>query len=336
MYHYSIRKLPVFEAVGFTLTKAFMNLRFIVGTSVIPLLLVMMVVWLFPTTSGKFYLAAFGGDVSPGAMIVIGLAWFAAYVVSMAAFAVNWHRHVLLGEQFKPFMMIWSEGPVWRYVGMILLLSLVAVGFGLVFGVIGFLAKLNVAFAILGLVLLLTGMFFFTVLFTRMSLCLVSVAIEEGREGPFSILSYATDNFWRILFMLFLVGIVFSIPEYVFSNMAVRGAPRAYAVSLFFQMWVSPVMTLGIITTLYGFFVQGREFRRGELVKIERKTNSESSNWWLDKPSPTVSKPVEQPEAKEPEKKVLKKAKPKARKMPVAVKAKLSVKSKKPAQKKKP
>lgn len=187
--------------------------------------------------------------------------------LGFASIAVSWHRYVLLDEVPRGLAKLRVDGTVWRYFGNMFLIALCIIPL-----------MIPVSFGVMPLMsvnplLAMAGFFVFAMLVMlpiiyRLSIKLPAVAlgrtdfklgnawdVSRGNWGPivgiavvFSLISWAID--------LLLTG--FSSAFLSFVDPAI-GFSIAVALNLFVN-WIVTVMGITMLTSLYGYFEEKRDF----------------------------------------------------------------------------
>lgn len=261
-----MRKLPVGAAFGHVLRSTINNLKFAWHLSW-PWLLVILPLNLIASIYGVSE-GLTPGTPSGGAAvlsIVIGL-------MSMFAFssiAVSWHRHILLDEVPQGWARLRADNTVWRYFGNTLLIFLIILA-GLLPVII--VAAVLLAFmgdvgAVISVPLYLAGALFSLAAFYRLSVKLPAIALERQDFQMRDAWAATQNNNWQLigLALLFFVSvIVLALLVGVASwLLAQTGANFLLFVGLAAQIalnWIVTIMGVTLLTSLYGFFVEGREF----------------------------------------------------------------------------
>jgi hypothetical protein len=264
-----MRKLPVFKALGHAIRSTTDNIGFAFHISW-PWMLMLLPI----TIAGNIYLtlnaAQNPNEFDPKSLFLILLMTIPA-VIAYSSIAVNWHRYILLDEVAEGWSRLRIDGLMWRYIGNAVGIFLLMFIFGLVVGFIGGAAL--ALFGVTGQTKLIVAAIGYLILFAyvivwsyRLSLKLPSIAI--GRKN-FTLRDAwkATDrNFWRILgivllffLCLVLVALAMFLLTYLFGQMGTLGLSVLLAIQVAVN-WVATILGVTLLTSLYGFFVEGREF----------------------------------------------------------------------------
>ena len=186
--------------------------------------------------------------------VVLGL-------LANASIAVSWHRYILLDEppsRVPPFRI---DGYVWRYFARNLVIA--ALGVAPIIFAVSLAELMPAAFTLPAIVTAI----FMVVLVQRMSTGLVATAVAGENFGLQRSLMATRKNFFPILGVLALVFLVdlailllMLLPSAIFAS-AAPGlvVPAAFIMSIPAQLGIVLMNTM-MITSLYGFFVEGRNF----------------------------------------------------------------------------
>ena len=247
-----MRKLSPFKAVSHALNSvwSYRNVALRIGMVWVPVMLI------------AGLLEYFAGSPDPAAQeqapqLIVQLLSGVVSLIAVCSIAVNWHRFILRDEMGTGLRI---DGNVLRYAGNTMLIMMAM----LVPAIVLILAAMVVpAAVILGLPLLvLSGG-----IVTRLSVKLPAVALGNAGFGFRDAWAATKGNFWPCagVFLLnaaILIGLLFAV-------IAVAGilAQASLAVSLVFQLVVTVLLQLfytvfnaSIFTSLYGFFVERRDF----------------------------------------------------------------------------
>jgi hypothetical protein len=209
-------------------------------------------------------------EIHPERAGMFFLAMLLCVIVGMLAFsscAVAWHRYVLLDEVPKGLAKLRVDGTVWRYLGNLILISLILLLVIIPLALMSaILFELGTVFSII--VFLAYSIVVVMPILYRLSIKLPAIALGRHDFKMRDALSATSDNWWQIIG----VGLVVSILSWVsgvvlklFSKffVAVLGDVAAFWPDLVAQTginWVITIMGITLLTSLYGFFVEKREF----------------------------------------------------------------------------
>jgi hypothetical protein len=266
-----MRALPVTDAVAHAVRSTSDNIGFAFHISW-PWMLVLLPV----TIVGNLFVAArtIADSGQPdSAAIAAALAMTIPTMLAFASIAVSWHRYILLDEVPQGWKRLRLDETVWRYFGNGLLIALVvgagvaAAGFG-VSAIAAVLALVSPALAALvavpGTVAIAAAAI---AAFYRLSIKLPAVALERRDYGLAQAWRDSEGNFWRFVgFGLLLAAIFFAVLLAAgvlgFGLGLVDGA-IAESIAIAIQVaisWGLAVFGVTVLTSLYGFFVERRDF----------------------------------------------------------------------------
>lgn len=202
------------------------------------------------------------GTMPWGAM---GLYFLIAIVCSIWA-VIGWHRYVLLEERpsFVPKLLPANMfGYFWRTIVVTLIVivpSAIAGGLaGVVGGLVGAMVGGMGAAAMVAAFGSVAGMAIALIIVYRLSPLFPSVALGNamGFGEAWAKLKGKNKMLIALAVISTIAALVLSIPTFLFDPTSV--AAQAYA---FVIGWVQLTVGAGIVTTLYGVYVEGRELRR--------------------------------------------------------------------------
>ena len=262
-----MRTLPVGAAFGHMLRSTTNNLGFAWQLSW-PWILLIAPANILATLYGFTLEPRADGSVPEGKVIAIALLVAALTLFAFASIAVSWHRYVLLDEVPRGWARLRADNTVWRYFGNTLLIMLVLVA-GMVPAVL--LAAIPLAMGDAGAILAVP-IYFATVIygiaaFYRLSVKLPAVALERYDFGLKDAWSITQGNTWRLfglalLFALCVLVIALLLAGVVYL-LEKTGLTFALMLGLSLQIvfnWIFTIMGVTLLTSLYGFFVEKREF----------------------------------------------------------------------------
>lgn len=273
-----MRRLPVIEAFSHAVRSTTSNLPFAFHVSW-PWMAVLLPILI----AGQLYVLAGVGDSQATTtraipvQVLVGLCAMLAF----SSIAVNWHRYVLLDEVPQGRERLRLDDKVWRYFGNAILIVLIigicagvialaAILLGIAAGVVS-VATDTAGFA--ALVGMLAMIAFFTVAvfglaaFYRLSIKLPAVALGRSDFGLADAWRSSAGNIWPltgIAVLYFLVGICFSLVLIAFNALVgFIGGSATVALVVAIQLvvnWVLTILGITLLTSLYGFFIEGRSF----------------------------------------------------------------------------
>lgn len=206
--------------------------------------------------------SAAAGDV-PGPLAgLAALGFVVAGITLFCLVAVAWHRYVLVEEYPGPWGPAWHGPEMWLYfkaglrvfLGVMLVALVLAFGIGLitsVLGVTGFDLGDNAV----------TSLIFNTFLSyvsIRVSLVLPAAALGE-RMSIWTSWAVSRPFAWAVLVAMVLVNLLVSIPALLVGTQI--GEALAMLSYFVFSGWLQIMLSISLLTALYGHIVQGRELR---------------------------------------------------------------------------
>lgn len=203
-----------------------------------------------------------GGQTT--AMVQPGLADVAAALVSLiavSAMAVKWHRFILRDDMPDAAGIIRLDAPVWRYALTTLIMMLVS----LVPPLVLMLAVAQAAPAYI--IFTVIPVFLASILILRLSLTLPAIALGRKDLGFKQALDASASNFGPLAFLTLLNACIL-LAALLIANTAmglfVHGAPSLVPAAMFvialpLNLFLA-LFSITLSTTLYGFFVEQREF----------------------------------------------------------------------------
>jgi hypothetical protein len=214
------------------------------------------------------YLTGGNPEASPGMTALIDSIRGLITMVAFASIAVNWHRYILLDEVPSSTGIYRLDDKTWRYFGNLLLLFLILIAIGIAIGLpVGFIG---------GLAGSSVGIVIFTILLVVPVAGVVALrlgtkfpAIALGRRD-FSMkdawAATAGNNLPILLVILFEVAVAFLVVVMIIivaylTNLV--GATLTVVVTFILGLvvnWVFTIFSITILTSLYGYFVENRDF----------------------------------------------------------------------------
>jgi len=205
---------------------------------------------------------------NPGGSFALQLIVLAANLVSFASIAVNWHRYILLDQVPVGSEILRLDGLTWRYLGnLVLIWLMVFVSIFLCMLLLQLFANLSTITSILAFFVGLAAILFAVISFYRLSVKLPAIAIGR-RDFSLGNAWTATQGNWPallliVLFMflllmalLLVVGVVF----YVLVTINATVGVVIGVVVLTVLTWLLSIFGVTLLTSFYGFFVEGRDF----------------------------------------------------------------------------
>lgn len=192
-----------------------------------------------------------------------------ASLIAFSSIAVSWHRYILRDDMPQGLGRLRLDATVWRYAGnvllIVLLLSLCVVpavfAFALVAVLFGDNALVIIVPASLLLLLAIIPSSY------RLSVKLPAIALERWDYSLRNAWADTRGNFWQLLglallyFLLVLIaGLVAAGVGYGLGQLAgAIGQSVSIAIQLVVN-WIVTILGVTMLTSLYGYFVEGREF----------------------------------------------------------------------------
>lgn len=171
--------------------------------------------------------------------------------------AVAWHRYVLLEEEPGPFFARMQRGPMMAYLAASVRLFLVVFLFAILISVVvSILGGILFVFPMLGILIFTFGSVVLSAFILGLSMILPAAALQDPIP-----LAQARQTAWAnlgpILVLSLLITLLNSIPQIL------TGTPLGPVVnSVSYQLpsqWLITMLSISVATTLYGYFIQGRE-----------------------------------------------------------------------------
>jgi hypothetical protein len=263
-------KLPVFEALGHSVSSTVNNLGFAFHVSW-PWMLLRLPI----TIASALYFLTHPIDpqkaIRPDVLAIIVVEGAIALLI-FASIAVNWHRYILRDEVPVGWQRLRLDGDVFRYFGNTLLIVLL----GALLGITGVAPILIAALfsaisqtlgAIVAIPLFIAwGLFVIGTVF-RWSVKLVAVALGRHDFGVADAWRVTAENHMRIvglyvlvfLLSLLLAGAIGIVTYLLANNTNVAAVSVLVAVQLAIN-WISSIWNVTLLTSLYGYFVEKRDF----------------------------------------------------------------------------
>ncbi|MBK4216944.1 hypothetical protein JJJ17_13485 [Paracoccus caeni] len=198
-----------------------------------------------------------------GDMILPIIAFALIFALTTIWIAVNWHRYVLLHER-QGLLPGFKGRPVWKYAISMLAIGLIIIPVLLAFGFVAgaLLGMLQLGLAATVLINLIFAALLMT-LVLRLSIGLPAAAI--GAQQPITIAWRETIGATGTLLALalFMTALQLLFDRYLFSilifNLGLGVIPTLVLQLVTYWFWM--LLSLSILTTLYGYFVEKRELR---------------------------------------------------------------------------
>ena len=226
------------------------NLGAALTLSVLPLLLAVLGIGI-----GMAARQALAVGDPPGIIVaVVAVAIVATFVLAFVSLAASWHRHVLLGERPQVFRSIGGSEAryFWAAVRMSLVIMLIV--FMPMILIVALTSALNGSIYVTMLASLIIGIAV-AIIGLRLGTGLAGAAI--GAAKPLTTGWKGTESCLGTLLLL----AVFSQILQTILNLASQIPGLVGLVVTLLAAWLGTLLSLSIITTLWGHFVEGRALR---------------------------------------------------------------------------
>lgn len=226
------------------------NLGAALTLSVLPLLLAVLGIGI-----GMAARQALAVGDPPGIIVaVVAVAIVATFVLAFVSLAASWHRHVLLGERPQVFRSIGGSEAryFWAAVRMSLVIMLIV--FMPMILIVALTSALNGSIYVTMLASLIIGIAV-AIIGLRLGTGLAGAAIGAAR--PLTTGWKGTESCLGTLLLL----AVFSQILQTILNLASQIPGLVGLVATLLAAWLGTLLSLSIITTLWGHFVEGRALR---------------------------------------------------------------------------
>ncbi len=192
------------------------------------------------------------------AFLVLLFAVLTLFVVGWIA--VSWHRFILL-EEYTNLLPAISGRPIWPYIGKSFFLGLTMVGISipvmLLLGVSLGQLLLSSEGSVFGeiifglLVTSIIGFFWF-----RLAVCLPAIAV--GKDMTYGEAWSNTAPVALIIFQVSVISAAFNNIAPMAANQLFSAVPGITFIFLIIVNWVTMMVGVSVLTTLYGHLVEGR------------------------------------------------------------------------------
>jgi hypothetical protein len=207
-------------------------------------------------------------EAKPVLTLLINLLIALITLLAFAAIAVNWHRYILLDEVPRGREIFRLDEKTWRYFGNLLLISLAALTAGTVIALpIGFAGAMLGAIDAFVILIIIVVIPVIGLLAMRMGVKLPAVALGRNdflMRDAWSVT--AGNNLPILLIFLFelivALGAGLALGALALAANAIHGV-LGIAVGFMLQLvvnWVFTIFSITVLTSLYGFFVESRDF----------------------------------------------------------------------------
>jgi hypothetical protein len=207
------------------------------------------------------FLMGQSGQPQPGRMGLFDLVRIAVGLIALSSISVNWNRFVLRDELPGARSILRLDGLVWRYAGNSLVITLMT------FLPVAVLIAILSALIPQAMILVLPAVAVAGTAYFMLSLKLPAIALGRTDFRLSDAMKAVEGNFWQVmgvfllwtlivssalLMILILARLLDSLPWVVAGTISLA---IIAAVNLFITLF-----SVGVLTALYGFFVEGREF----------------------------------------------------------------------------
>lgn len=270
-----LRFLPIGPTISHMLSSTLNNLGFALRAQWPWMLVVAAVFTVIGTTTGIPLTATPEENeaffrANPEQILLFILAVFGFVLISMLAFssiAVAWHRYVLLDEVPQGLAKLRIDGTVWRYFGNIILIGLLLIVamLPLLLLVVPLFA-LHPAIGIIGalayVVLVIMPIIY------RLSIKLPAIAMERRDFRLGDAWAVSAGNWWQIVgvgvgvtLLSWIIGLLMALVSKLLN--VTLGDTVGFWIDIALQTcvnWVVTIMGITLLTSLYGYFVEKRDF----------------------------------------------------------------------------
>lgn len=262
-----MRKLPVGAAFGHMMNSTVNNLGFAWHVSW-PWMLIILPLNVALSLYQFLNTPAAAGEPDPvTGMIALVIGLFSMFAFS--SIAVSWHRYILRDEVPQGWARLRTDNTVWRYFGNTLLIFLIVLACILVPAL--FAGLLLFAFGDLGAIFAIP-IYFAALLwgvasFYRWSVKLPAIALERQDYFLQNAWADTQNNFWPLVGLAVLFALVILVLAFIIAGLTYLVASSGFVFALLIMIvvqvmvnWVVTIMAVTLLTSLYGFFVERRDF----------------------------------------------------------------------------
>jgi hypothetical protein len=206
-----------------------------------------------PEKAGLFVLSVFLG--------------IAATLLAFSSIAVSWHRYVLLDEVPQGLAALRVDSIVWRYLGNLMLLGLLMTVLALPLSLVPFPLLLSMPAIAVGILMAYIIFVMLPILY-RLSIKLPAIALGRRDFRMGDAWNVSRGNWGQILGVALLYSGASWIIGLILVGVAILlntvfGPVIGFWLDIAIQTvinWVVTVMGITLLTSLYGFFVEKRDF----------------------------------------------------------------------------
>ncbi len=272
-----MRQLPVIDAMSHAISSTKDNLAFAFNISWPWILALLPLNVMF-----NLYLVSKGipaGQTLDTTATILSLVMGIFNILAYSSIAVNWHRYVLRDEMPVGMQRLRLDSLTLRYffnvIGIIIIIAvmsglitipivLLLIGMGV--SVIGSGNELNGGAAVLMTIVILPLIALVLVTFYRLSVKLPAIALDRHDFGFGDAWRATQNNFWRFLGLFLLLALCSIVvllailaATYIFKNFGIVGLSISLAIQVMLN-WLTTIFGVTILTSLYGYFIESRDF----------------------------------------------------------------------------
>ncbi len=188
-----------------------------------------------------------------------------AALLSSSSIAVGWHRYILKDEIPQGWARLRLDATVLRYVGNLILLTLLLMGIFLLPAFLVVMISATMGQAALVLVVPIVAVLFVATF--RCSIKFPAIALDRKDFGFKDAWRLTEGNNWQILGLVAIVLCVALIAGLVVALLALpfRYLPGDFSFITVLAMqfvvnWIMTIFSVTILTSLYGFYAENRSF----------------------------------------------------------------------------
>lgn len=240
----------------------FRNLGVALKISVVPWLIFIGLLILFTRfgLSGANAPTIVGGNIQLGFTTkLLLLILFIIGALLTSYIAVTWHRFVLLNERLSGLMPLQPIGRLWSYIWRVIILILVMllIFIPLFFVIAALISAIMMATGSFLLASIISSLFMGLISYISLRLSLVLPANALGKNILISESWAATRKVAGPLFItVFILVFANSVMSYLVGIIPIDIIASVADVVV---QWITMMLGIGILTTLYGYCVEGRE-----------------------------------------------------------------------------
>jgi len=201
---------------------------------------------------------------SPGAeFIIVELVTLLLVLLVNSSFAVHWHRYILLDEVPGMFDTFRFDGKVWRYFGNSLLIMLALIVPSLVISIPFILIAAMTAPQLAAFGSVIGVLIVVSIGFLRLGLKLPSIALGVIDFRFTDAWRASAGNSFRIAAIFLITISIALLAASLIAALSLSGAFLGVVLGFILQLvvnWFLTFFAITLLTSLYGFFVQHRDF----------------------------------------------------------------------------